>query len=97
MLHRAWGTEEAIMIQTVAEMLSVVVQQSYDQSKIEVDAQEMKLINDIASLFRESRGQSSEQSLVKSVLLVPGIWGLFMPNFIYTIRKKKNWCPKSAR
>ncbi len=67
---RHWSNDEAIMIQAVAEMLSVVVQQSYDQSKIEVDAKEMKLINDIASLFRESRGQSSEQSLVKSVLLV---------------------------
>ncbi len=35
----------------------------------------MKLINDIASLFRESRGQSSEQSLVKSVLLVANHMG----------------------
>ncbi len=67
---RSWSNDEAIMIQAVAEMLSVVVQQSYDQTKIEVDAKEMKLINDIASLFRASRGQSSEQSLVKSVLLV---------------------------
>jgi len=67
---RSWSNDEAIMIQAVAEMLSVVVQQSYDQTKIEVDAKEMKLINDIASLFRASRGQSNEQSLVKSVLLV---------------------------
>ncbi len=65
-----WGNEEAIMIQSVAEMLSVVVQQSYDQTKIEVDAKEMKLINDIASFFRDSREKSSNQSLVKSVLLV---------------------------
>jgi diguanylate cyclase (GGDEF)-like protein len=67
---RKWNNDEAITIQAVAEMLSVVVRQSYDQTKIEIDAKELKLINDIASLFRESRGQSSEQSLVKSVLLV---------------------------
>lgn len=67
---RDWSRQDAMVIQSVAEMLSVVVQQSFDQSKIEMDAKEMKLINEIASLFRESRGQSSQDSLVKSVMLV---------------------------
>ncbi|HEY9679202.1 MAG TPA: diguanylate cyclase [Drouetiella sp.] len=67
---RDWSREDAVILQCVAEMLSVVVQQSFDQSKIEMDAKEMKLINEIASLFRESRGQTSQESLVKSVVLV---------------------------
>lgn len=67
---RHWTPEEGVMIQSVAEMLSVVVQQSYDQTRIEVDAKEMKLINDIAGLFRAARGQSTDESLVQSVLLV---------------------------
>lgn len=67
---REWSRQEATVLQSVAEMLSVVVQQSFDQSKIEQDAREMKLINEIASLFRESRGQTSQDSLVKSVMLV---------------------------
>jgi diguanylate cyclase (GGDEF)-like protein len=68
---REWSRDyDAVILQKVAEMLSVVVQQSFDQSKIEMDAREMKLINEIASLFRESRGQTSQESLVKSVMLV---------------------------
>lgn len=67
---RQWSKQDAVVLQSVAEMLSVVVQQSFDQSKIEMDAKEMKLINEIASLFRESRGQTSRESLVKSVMLV---------------------------
>jgi len=67
---RDWSHQDAVILQCVAEMLSVVVQQSFDQSKIEMDAKEMKLINEIASLFRESRGQTSQESLVKSVTLV---------------------------
>lgn len=67
---REWRAYDAAVLQKVAEMLSVVVQQSFDQSKIEMDAREMKLINEIASLFRESRGQTSQESLVKSVMLV---------------------------
>lgn len=67
---RDWSRQDAVILQCVAEMLSVVVQQSFDQSKIEMDAKEMKLINEIASLFRESRGQTSQESLVKSVTLV---------------------------
>ena len=79
---REWSTEDAVILQKVAEMLSVVVQQSFDQSKIEMDAQEMKLINEIASLFRESKGETSRDSLVKSVLLVADHMG-FVKSQIY--------------
>jgi diguanylate cyclase (GGDEF)-like protein len=79
---RNWTAEEAEILQKVAEMLSVVVQQSVDQSKIEMDAREMKLINEIASLFRESRGQTSQDSLVKSVMLVAEHMG-FVHSQIY--------------
>ena len=79
---RNWSRQDAMMLQSVAEMLSVVVQQSFDQSKIEMDAREMKLINEIASLFRESRGQTSQDSLVKSVMLVAEHMG-FVHSQIY--------------
>ncbi len=79
---REWSTEDAVVLQKVAEMLSVVVQQSFDQSKIEMDAQEMKLINEIASLFRDSKGQTSRDSLVRSVLLVADHMG-FIHSQIY--------------
>jgi diguanylate cyclase (GGDEF)-like protein len=79
---RNWSEADAIMLQSVAEMLSVVVQQSFDQSKIEMDAREMKLINEIATLFRESRGQSSRESLVRSIKLVADHMG-FVNSQIY--------------
>ena len=79
---REWTTEDAVVLQKVAEMLSVVVQQSIDQNKIEMDAHEMKLINEIASLFRESKGESGRESLVKSVMLVADHMG-FIHSQIY--------------
>lgn len=78
---RDWSRQDAVILQSVAEMLSVVVQQSFDQSKIEMDAREMKLINEIASLFRESRGQSKD-AVVKSVMLVAEHMG-FIHSQIY--------------
>lgn len=79
---RVLTRQDAVLLQSVAEMLSVVVQQTFDQSKIEMDAREMKLINEIASLFRESRGQTSQESLVKSVMLVADHMG-FVHSQIY--------------
>lgn len=86
---REWHTIDAIVLQKVAEVLSVVVQQSADQSKIEMDAQEMKLINDIASFFRESRGMSTRDSLVKSVMLVAEHMG-FTHSEIYLFNREAN-------
>ena len=86
---REWSTTDAVVIQRVAEVLSVVVQQSADRAKIEMDAQEMTLVNEIASLFRESRGVSTRQSLVKSVMLVAEHMG-FAHSEIYLFDKDKN-------
>jgi len=86
---REWSRHDAVILQSVAEMLSVVVQQSFDQSKIEMDAREMKLINEIASLFRDSRGQSTEESLVKSVMLVAEHMG-FTHSQIYLYDAEEN-------
>lgn len=86
---REWATVDAVVLQKVAEVLSVVVQQSADQSKIEMDAQEMKLINEIASLFRESRGISTRESLIKSVMLVAEHMG-FSHSEIYLFNQSQN-------
>lgn len=85
---RNWSREDAVILQGVAEMLSFVVQQTFDQSKIEMDAREMKLINEIASLFRESRGQTSQESLVKSVTLVAEHMG-FVHSQIYLFSQEE--------
>jgi diguanylate cyclase (GGDEF)-like protein len=86
---REWNPIDAVVLQKVAEVLAVVVQQTADQSKIEMDAQEMKLINDIASLFRESRGMSTKDSLVKSVMLVARHMG-FIHFEIYLYNKEES-------
>ncbi len=86
---REWNPIDAVVLQKVAEVLAVVVQQTADQSKIEMDAQEMKLINEIASLFRESRGMSTKDSLVKSVMLVAKHMG-FIHSEIYLYNKEEN-------
>jgi diguanylate cyclase (GGDEF)-like protein len=85
---RNWSRQDALVLQSVAEMLSFVVQQTFDQSKSELDAREMKLINDIASLFRESRGRTSQESLVKSVMLVAEHMG-FVKSQIYLINQEQ--------
>lgn len=86
---REWNPIDAVVLQKVAEVLAVVVQQTADQSKIEMDAQEMKLINEIASLFRESRGMSTKDSLVKSVMLVARHMG-FIHSEIYLFNKEES-------
>jgi diguanylate cyclase (GGDEF)-like protein len=67
---RSWSEQDAEVLQIVAEMLSALVQHEIDQSMIESDAREMKIINQIANLFRESRGQRSHDVLVESVKVV---------------------------
>src|SRR5579885_669864 len=54
-----------------------------------MDAQEMKLINEIAGLFRESRGMSTRDSLVKSVMLVAKHMG-FTHSEIYLFNREEN-------
>lgn len=64
---RQWSPDDISIAESVAEILSVVVRQSFDQKRIEDDAQKMKLINEIANLFRESRGLNSRDALGRSV------------------------------
>ncbi len=86
---REWNVEDSVVIEKVAEVLSVVVQQAIFQSRIKKDADEMKLINEIGGLFRESRGVSTRQSLVKSVTLVANHMG-FVNSEIYLFERDKN-------
>ncbi|MBI4532823.1 MAG: diguanylate cyclase [Candidatus Melainabacteria bacterium] len=79
---RNWSEEDGAVLQHVSNMLSVVVQQTFDQSKILTDAEEMKLINEIANLFRESKGEKSRDMLVRSVELVSSHLG-FVHSQIY--------------
>ncbi len=67
---RNWGGEDGAVLQHVANTLAVVVQQARDQAKIEFDAHRMKLINQIADIFRESKGQKIQDTILKSVSLV---------------------------
>lgn len=85
---RAWDEQDAYVLQSVAEMLSVVVQHSIDQSMIESDAQEMKLVNEIGNIFRESRGQRSHDVLVQSVKRVAEHLG-FVHSEIYLFSQEE--------
>jgi diguanylate cyclase (GGDEF)-like protein len=86
---REWTEQEAAVLQNVAEVLSFVVQQAFDLTKIEMDAQEMKLINEISSLFRESKGQRSKDTLAKSVKLVAEHMG-FSHSQIYLFNEEES-------
>ncbi len=67
---RDWKESDATLLQTVAETLSIVTQQAYDLEMREMDASEMKLINMISDMFRESKGQRFKDTLSRSVKLV---------------------------
>jgi diguanylate cyclase (GGDEF)-like protein len=85
---RDWSEQDASVLQSVAETLSFVVQQAFDLSRIEMDAKEMKLINEISSLFRESKGQRSQDTLTKSVKLVADHMG-FINSQIYLFSEEE--------
>lgn len=86
---REWSAHDAFVLQKIAELLSVVLQQAADQNRIEMDAQEMKLINEIAMLFRESRGMTTREALVKSIRLVADHMG-FTHSEIYLFNREEN-------
>ncbi|HEY9867738.1 MAG TPA: diguanylate cyclase, partial [Candidatus Obscuribacterales bacterium] len=67
---RLWSDEDGAVLQHVANTLSVVVQQARDQAKIEFDAHRMKLVNQIADLFRESKGEKIHDTILKSIGLI---------------------------
>ncbi len=86
---REWSDQDAAVLQSVSEVLSFVVQQAFDLNKIEMDAREMKLINEISSLFRESKGQRSKDTLAKSVKMVADHMG-FRHSQIYLLEEEGN-------
>lgn len=69
---RDWSDQNAAIfaiLQSVSEVLSLVVQQSFDLAKMELDSNEMKLINEISEIFRESGGQHAPYTIERSVRL----------------------------
>lgn len=93
---KQWSEEDAAELQSVAEILSVVVAQSFHEAKIEIDAQEKKLINDIASLFRESSGQKGHDTLAKSVRLVADHMGFENAEIYLYIKEESVLLPQIA-
>jgi len=67
---RLWTELDFTILNNVAALLSIVVQQSFDRSKIEMDAKEMRVINEIGNIFRESCGLLTQKSLAQSVRLI---------------------------
>ena len=86
--QRDWSEQDAALLQSVAETLSIVVQQAFDLEKREMDANEMKLINTISELFRESKGQRSKDTLTRSVKLVSDHMG-FTNSQIYLLNEEE--------
>lgn len=86
---RQWSEQDAALLTSCTETLSVVVQQAFDLDKREQDAREMKLINTISELFRESKGQRSKDTLQRSVKLVADHMG-FLNAQIYLINEEEH-------
>jgi diguanylate cyclase (GGDEF)-like protein len=66
---REWTEQDGAVLQSVSEMLSLVVQQSFDLMRIEQDANEMKLVNEISGIFRESGGQRAQYTIEQAIKL----------------------------
>lgn len=66
---REWSEQDGSVLQSVSEVLSLVVQQSFDLMRIEQDANEMKLVNEISGIFRESGGQRAQYTIEQAITL----------------------------
>lgn len=66
---REWTDQDGAVLQSVSEVLSLVVQQSFDLMRIEQDANEMKIVNEIATIFRESAGQRAQKTIEQAIRL----------------------------
>lgn len=86
---RDWSEQDAAVLQSVSEIVSLVVQQSIDLAKIEADANEMKLINEISSIFRESRGQHEQHTLEESVKFFADHTG-FSHSQVFLLKEEDN-------
>jgi len=67
---RVWNAQDSSILQPVVNLLSVLIQQNSDQTKIAMDAKEMKLLLEVAYIFRESYGLQTAEAIVKSVQLI---------------------------
>lgn len=67
---RQWTESDSSVLQSVCNMLSVVVGQALDQKKIQTNADKLELINNLTNLFRESGGERINETLVRSLELV---------------------------
>lgn len=85
---REWTEADATLLQSVAETLAIVTQQAYDLEMREMDASEMKLINMISELFRESKGQRIKDTLSRSVKLVAEHIG-FVNSQVYLLNEEE--------
>jgi hypothetical protein len=85
---REWSRAEAEILQRVGDMLSIVLQQSFDQARIEMDAKDMRLINEILGLSLDSTEKSAQDVLAQSVSLVADHMG-FAHAQIYLLERAK--------
>lgn len=66
---RDWSEQDGDVLLSVSETLSLVVQQSFDLMRIEQDANEMKIVNEISAIFRESGGQRAQYTIEQAITL----------------------------
>jgi GAF domain-containing protein len=85
---REWSRLDAVTLQCVGDMLSIVLQQSFDQARIEMDAKEMRLINEILGRSLDSREKSVQDVLAESVSLVADHMG-FAHAQVYLLERDK--------
>lgn len=69
---RNWNNRDSQLLQSVSELLSVLVQQSFNQDKIRRSADSLNVLNQIARLFEESKGLNIKmnETVEKSVGLI---------------------------
>ena len=72
---REWSEQDGDVLLSVSETLSLVVQQSFDLMRIEQDANEMKIVNEISTIFRESGGQRAQYTIEQAITLFAGYSG----------------------
>lgn len=79
---RHWDYNEADVLQTVAQTLSIIVQQILDRSQIELNTKDMSVLDRIASLFRDCNDKQINDSILKSAALAAERMG-FVESLIF--------------
>ena len=73
----------------MSEVLALVVQQSFDLKRIEQDANEMKLVNEIADIFRESGGQRAQRTIERAIELFSDHTGFACAQVSVSVKKNQ--------